>query len=234
MNAAAYFDVDGTLVKTNLIHPTLHFFSNQSHIKDSISRVGRALLDAPRMAWTELKDRRQFNELLFSHYRGMTEDRIEVLAVEIFEDILKPALFPGAIELIDNCKRAGQRVVLVTGSLEVTMKHLGKYLGADAWICNRLEYKNGFATGKLIQPLVAGPEKSNLIVADAQQHGHDLRHCHGYSDSFSDVPMLSVVGHPFCINPDKKLSRLAKAYRWPIIDISKKAMGPTTAARSAK
>ena len=63
--------------------------------------------------------------------------------------------------------------------------------------------------------------KANLIVDDAQKHGHDLKKCHAYSDSFSDVPMLSVVGHAFCINPDKKLSRLANAYRWPILDISR-------------
>jgi phosphoserine phosphatase len=50
--------------------------------------------------------------------------------------------------------------------------------------------------------------------------------CHGYSDSYSDVPMLSVVGQAFCVNPDKKLKRLAQAYRWPIIDITKKTPGP--------
>ena len=31
--------------------------------------------------------------------------------------------------------------------------------------------------------------------------------------------MLSVVGHPACINPDKKLERLARAYSWPILNI---------------
>ena len=210
MSAAAYFDVDGTLVSTNLLPPTFHFFSNQASIFQSVQRVGKALLDAPRMAFAELQDRRTFNEILFSHYRGITQDRMEVLAQEIFEDILKPAVFPGAIELIKCCKDAGQRVVLVTGSLQVTTKYLTTYLGADDFISNRLEYKDGFATGKLLQPVVAGPEKSALIVADAQQYGHDLRSCHGYSDSFSDVPMLSVVGHAFCVNPDKKLKNLAK------------------------
>ena len=48
------------------------------------------------------------------------------------------------------------------------------------------------------------------MVHDAQVHDHDLKACHAYSDSFSDVPMLSVVGHAFCINPDKKLKRLAQ------------------------
>jgi HAD superfamily hydrolase (TIGR01490 family) len=226
MSSAAYFDVDGTLVSTNLIPPTLRFFSNQASPLKSLKRLGMAVLDGSRMALAELQDRRKFNEILYSHYKGMSRDRMEILAVEIFEDILKPAIFPGAIELIATCKRAGQRVVLVTGSLDVTTKHLAKHLGADSWIANRLEYKERKATGKLLQPVVAGPEKSALIVNDAAQNGHNLQLCHGYSDSFSDVPMLSIVGSAFCINPDKKLKRLAQAYRWPIIDITKKTHGP--------
>lgn len=226
MTSAAYFDVDGTLVSTNLLPPTFRAFANQASPLKSLRRVGMAVLDGARMAFAELKDRRRFNEILFSHYKGITKDRMEILAEEIFEDVLKPAVFPGAKDLIQACKRSGQRVVFVTGSLEVTIKHLAKYLDADDWITNRLEYKNGKATGKLLQPVVAGPEKSNLIVSDAKANNHDLQKCHGYSDSFSDVPMLSIVGSPFCINPDKKLSALAKAYRWPVIDITQKTHGP--------
>ena len=122
-----------------------------------------------------------------------------------------------------SCKAAGLRVVLVTGSLAGTTTHLAAHLGADDFISNRLEMKDNRATGKLLHPIVAGPEKSKLIVADANDHGHDLQRCQGYSDSFSDVPMLSVVGQAFCINPDRKLRRIAQAYRWPILDISRRA-----------
>ena len=226
MSSAAYFDVDGTLVRTNLIQPTIHFFSNQASLGQSFRKISTAILDAPRMLHAELRDRRLFNELLYSHYRGMSQDRIEVLAREIFEDILIDAIYPGAKDLIALCKKADQRVVLVTGSLDVTIKYLAEHLGADDFITNRLELKDGIATGKLMHPVVAGPVKSHLIVEDAKKHGHDLSLCHGYSDSYSDVPMLSVVGQAFCVNPDKKLQRLAQAYRWPIIDITRKQPGP--------
>ena len=92
-------------------------------------------------------------------------------------------------------------------------------------IANRLEMKGGKATGKLMRPVVAGPEKAGLIVNDAQSCGHDLADCSAYSDSYSDVPMLSVVGHPACIKPDKRLARLARAYDWPILDIDASARG---------
>jgi HAD superfamily hydrolase (TIGR01490 family) len=223
---SAYFDVDGTLVTTDLLGPSVRFLANQATPAASLRRVGRALLDAPRMAWAETMDRGLFNEALFSHYRGISHNRMMVLAQEIYADLIRPALFPGARDLIHRCRQAGLRVVLITGSLDYTTRLLADDIGADHWIANRLEMKDGVATGKLMRPVVAGPAKANLIVDDARSVGHDLGECHAYSDSNSDVPMLSVVGHPSCINPDRKLLRLARSNHWPILDISTPARGP--------
>ncbi len=224
-SSAAYFDVDGTLVDTNLLGPTAWFLLNQARPIASLTRFGSAILGAPRMAMAELRDRRLFNELLYANYKGISQDRMTIVGRDVFEDIVEPRIFRGAQDLIDKCHAAGQRVVLVTGSLDHVMVHLAEYLGADAFITNRLEFKDGIATGKLLRPVVAGPEKAGLIVNDARQHGHDLARCHGYSDSYSDVPMLSVVGHPACIRPDTKLARLAEAYSWPVLDIDRAASG---------
>lgn len=75
--------------------------------------------------------------------------------------------------------------------------------------------KDGKATGKLLSPVIAGPEKASAIRKHARENGHDLDECFAFSDSYSDVPMLSVVGHPAAVNPDKRLALLAKAYSWP-------------------
>lgn len=223
--SAAYFDVDGTLVGTNLIHPTVVYLMNQATPMESAAKVGRALLNAPALLMAELKDRRLFNEMLFYHYKGMSEDRIKSVSRQAYESIVVPRIFNGSKDLVAKCKEAGQRVVLITGSLNYTIEPLAEELGADDIITNRLEMKDGIATGRLLRPVVAGPEKAVLIVEDAQRHGHDLAECMGYSDSYSDVPMLSVVGHPACINPDKRLIRLARAYDWPVLDIDKKPRG---------
>jgi HAD superfamily hydrolase (TIGR01490 family) len=227
--ATAYFDVDGTLVGTNLLHPTFRYLTTQASPFEGMRRLGKALLQAPRLAAAELRDRREFNELLFAHYAGLSEDRMVVLAEEIFEDVIEPRIFPGTRDLVDACKRADLRVVLVTGALSVTIQPLLQSLGCDDAICNRLEYKDGYATGKLLRPVVAGPGKARLLADDARAAGHDLARCHAYSDSFSDVPMLSVVGHPFCINPDARLARVARSCDWPIIDLKRVSRGEARA-----
>jgi HAD superfamily hydrolase (TIGR01490 family) len=216
---ASYFDVDGTLVTTNLVHPTMFYLFNQGTPLRTMQKLGRALLRAPSMAVAELVDRRMFNELLFSTYEGMSEDRLVVLADEVFEKVLKPSFYAPALDLVRKSRDAGHEIVLVSGALDVILKLLAEYIGGATIIGNRLEMKDGIATGKLQRPIIAGPEKARAVREHARANGHDLDECFAFSDSYSDVPMLSVVGHPAAVNPDKRLALLAKAYSWPTFSL---------------
>jgi HAD superfamily hydrolase (TIGR01490 family) len=221
--AACYFDVDGTLVSSNLVHPTLYYLMNQGTPLQSALKLGRALLDSPRLMLAEMVDRRTFNEMLFSSYAGTSEDRMMLLAQEAFDNVMRPSLYVGARSLVEKSRAAGHDIVLVSGALECVLERLADYFGGAEVIGNRLEMKDGIATGKLLKPVVAGPEKARLIREHAKTKGYDLADCFAFSDSYSDVPMLSVVGHPAAVNPDKRLSWLAKAYGWPSFDLSRAA-----------
>ncbi len=212
---ASYFDVDGTLVSTNLVHPTLFYLLNQGTPFRTAVRLGRALFRAPSMVVAEMADRRLFNELLYSSYEGTSEDRLVLLADEAFDTVLRPSLYASGLDLIKTSRDAGHEIVLVSGALDVIVQHLAAFIGGATIIANRLEMKDGIATGKLLKPIIAGPEKARCIREHARKSGHDLDECFAFSDSYSDIPMLSVVGHPAAVNPDKRLELLAKAYSWP-------------------
>jgi len=216
---ASYFDVDGTLVATNLLHPTFFYLANQKTPLHSLSRIAGALANGPRLLAAEVWDRRLFNEALFALYAGMTEDRLLVLADEAFDQVLRRSVFAESKALVARCRAQGD-VVLVSGALDFLMTRLADYLGATGVIANRLEIKDGVATGRIQRPVVAGPEKARLIREHAAANGHDLSECSAYSDSYSDVPMLSVVGHPAAVNPDIRLGRLAKSYGWPVLALT--------------
>lgn len=215
--AACYFDVDGTLVRTNLVHPTVYYLLNQASPQRTASKVLGALLRAPRLVAAEFKDRRLFNEELYALYAGTSEDRLLTLADDAYEKVLKPAIFKGARELVATCKDKGHSVVIISGALDFLMHRLAKELGADDVIANRLEFLHGVSTGRMLPPVVAGPTKALLVRDHARARGFELDDCFAYSDSYSDVPMLSVVGHPSAVNPDRALDRLARAYQWPVV-----------------
>jgi HAD superfamily hydrolase (TIGR01490 family) len=219
---ASFFDVDGTLVGTNLLHPTVFYLANRTSPLRSLGALARAAFRGPRMAVAEWVDRRRFNELLFASYEGISCDRLLLLADEAFDRVLRGAIFPGARELVQRCRNEGHEVVLVSGNLDFLMQRLATYLGATGVIGNRLEFQDGYATGRLQRPIVAGPEKARLVRTWARARGFDLDECYGYSDSYSDVPMLSVVGHPCAVNPDLRLSKLARTYSWPVVHLGKR------------
>jgi HAD superfamily hydrolase (TIGR01490 family) len=223
---ASFFDVDGTIVRTNLLHPTFFYLANQPTPLRGLGSLARVAARAPYLAFAELVDRRRFNELLFRAYEGISSDRLELLADEAFDTVIRRALYPGARDLVSRCRDEGHEVVLVSGAPDFLMRRLARHLGAIDVLANRLEIKDGYATGKLLRPVVAGPEKARLIREWARDHGHDLAECFAYSDSYSDVPMLSVVGHPCAVNPDLRLATLARTYAWPTVRLGK----PTLAA----
>ena len=126
---------------------------------------------------------------------------------------------PRAQSLIDDSRRAGCRQVMVSGGLDFTLKRLADYLGVDDLIANKLEFVDGYATGKLCKPFVAGATKADIMRSYARAHDLDLAESWAYTDSFSDYPMLAAVGHPTACNPDLRLRSHARSYDWPVITL---------------
>jgi HAD superfamily hydrolase (TIGR01490 family) len=214
---AAFFDVDGTLVRTNIVHAFAFYAMNQGTIAGTAWKTAKTVLSIPLFLATDRVNRKVFNELFYSYYEGQSEDRLETLAEELFEDVLRPAIFKGTTRLIEESRRAGCRIVLVTGALDFTVRHLAKHLEADDLIANRMRFVQGVATGRVVPPIIEGAHKALVIRDYCVKEGLALEKSFAYSDSFSDYPMLAVVGHPAAVNPDARLARVARAYEWPII-----------------
>ncbi len=214
---AAFFDVDGTLVRTNIVHAFAFYAMNQGSILGTAWQTARTVLSVPLFAAADRLNRKLFNEVFYRYYAGQSEDRLETLAAELFEDVLRPAIYPGTPRLIEETRRAGCRIVLVTGALDFTVRRLAEHLGADDLIANRMRFVQGVATGRVVPPIIEGAHKALVLRDYCVREGLALEKSFAYSDSFSDYPMLAVVGHPAAVNPDVRLARVARAYEWPIL-----------------
>jgi HAD superfamily hydrolase (TIGR01490 family) len=219
MGAAAFYDLDGTLVKTNLVHAFAYNARNQQGIIRSIIKTATTLASVPMFVAADMYNRRLFNSIFFVRYRGESEDRLRYLADELFENAIRPSIYPGAYELIEKSRELGLRQVLVTGALDLTVRPLAKHLKIDDYVTNRLEFVDGYATGRLLPPVMAAATKASWIRIYAEKERLNLSDCYSYSDSMSDLPMLSVVGHPTAVNPDLRLRNTALQHDWPILDL---------------
>lgn len=219
MAAAAFYDLEGTLVSTNLVHTLGFYAKNQQGLYRSFKKSASTLLSIPLFAITDQYSRKVFNDLFFKRYKGESEDRLRFFAEELFTDVLKPAIFPGAFELIEKSRSLGLRQVVVTGALELSVKPLMEFLEIKDYVANRLEFVNGIATGRLLPPVLAAATKASWIRTFAEREGISLSDSYAYTDSMSDLPMLSVVGHPAAVNPDMRLRQTALHHDWPILNL---------------
>src|SRR4051794_7659396 len=137
MAAAAFYDLDGTLVRTNLVHAFAFSARNQQGLLKSIAKTVATLASVTMFLAADFYNRRLFNDLFFVRYRGESEDRLRYLAQELFDPVLRDSISPGAYELIDKSRHLGLRQVLVTGPLDLTVGPLAKHLKIDAYVTNR-------------------------------------------------------------------------------------------------
>src|SRR5882762_11576832 len=217
--AAAFYDLEGTLVSTNLVH-TLGFYArNEPGLMRSFKKSATTLLSLPVFAATDQYSRKVFNDLYFKRYKGQSEDRLRYFAQELFEEVIKPAVVPGSYELIERSRSLGLRQVVITGALDLSVKPLMEFLGITEYVANRLEFVNGVATGRLLPPVLAAATKASWIRTFAEREAINLSESFAYSDSMSDLPMLSIVGHPAVVNPDFRLRQTALHHDWPILNL---------------
>lgn len=219
-NSAAFYDVDGTLIRINIVHAFAFYASRQASLLASARTTALTAASVPLFAAADKISRKWFNELFYRSYRGFSRDRLEVLAEELFDEVIRPNIYPRARDLVDESRRAGVRQVLISGALDFTLRPLARYLEVDELIANRLEFKDGVATGKLAKPFIGGATKPVLMRDYARARGIDLAESWGYSDSYSDFPMLAVVGRPTACNPDRRLMAVARSYDWPVLHLS--------------
>lgn len=217
--AAAFYDLEGTLVSTNLVH-TLAFYSRrQQGFFTTIKKSVGTLAKLPLFGVTDLYSRNVFNEFFFQSYAGESQDRLRYFSEELFEEVLKPAVFDGTRELIAQSKKIGQKQIVITGALDFTVDRICEYLGIDEFVSNRLEFVNGYATGRILPPVMASATKAKWMREYAEKNNINLSESYAYSDSISDLPMLSIVGHPVAVNPDFRLKQTATQHDWAILDL---------------
>jgi phosphoserine phosphatase len=135
-NSAAFYDVDGTLIRINIVHAFAYYAARHASLTESAVSTVKTALSLPLFWAADKLSRKWFNELFYRNYEGASEDRLVMLSEELFDDVIKPNIYPRAKDLIEDSRRAGVRQVLISGALDFTMKPLARYLGVDDLIAN--------------------------------------------------------------------------------------------------
>jgi HAD superfamily hydrolase (TIGR01490 family) len=217
--AAAFFDLDNTVMQGAAL---FHFGRGLYKRKFFHKR------DLLRFAWQQAYFRlagaedpahmQDARDSALSIVKGHRVEELTSIGEEIYDEYMADKIWPGTRALAQAHLDAGQRVWLVTAAPVETATIIARRLGLTGALGTVAESVDGVYTGRLVGEPLHGPAKAEAVRALAAAEDLDLSRCAAYSDSHNDIPMLSLVGHPYAINPDTSLRRHARAHGWRLRD----------------
>ncbi|MEU5139997.1 HAD-IB family hydrolase [Streptomyces sp. NPDC021139] len=217
--AAAFFDLDNTVMQGAAI---FHFGRGLYKRKFFETR------DLARFAWQQAWFRlagfedpehmQDARDSALSIVKGHRVSELKSIGEEIYDEYMAERIWPGTRALAQAHLDAGQKVWLVTAAPVEIAQVIARRLGLTGALGTVAESIGGVYTGKLVGEPLHGPAKAEAVRALAAAEALDLSRCAAYSDSHNDIPMLSLVGHPYAINPDSKLRKHARELEWRLRD----------------
>jgi HAD superfamily hydrolase (TIGR01490 family) len=210
----AVFDLENTLVATNVVDSYAWFATRHMGLGDRARFTLRTLLEAPRMLSLDMLDRGDFLRWFYRRYEDAKLADLGKDTWELTSDLLLEKSFPAGIRRVREHRALGHRTLLITGALDFVIEPMRPLF--DDVICARMGEQDGELSGELDEAPPTGEARALIMAEYADAHGLDLAECVAYADSTSDLPMLEAAGYPVAVNPETKLAAIARKRGWHV------------------
>jgi HAD superfamily hydrolase (TIGR01490 family) len=230
---AAFFDVDNTILRgASIFYVGVGMyrwgFLNIRDIARMVRLNVRYLLFGESVAGVEAARTGSLEAI-----KDRPAAEMAAVAEEVWDQVLAGRVYPGTKELLDRHLAAGHEVWLISASPTVVVDLVAARVGATGGLGTQVETVGGYFTGRLVSGLLHGPAKAEAALKLAAERGIDLAASYAYGDSANDIPILSLVGHPTGINPDRRLRRYCRAEHWPVREFRDKRRAVRRSIRAA-
>jgi HAD superfamily hydrolase (TIGR01490 family) len=217
---AAFFDLDKTIIaKSSTLAFSRSFYAGGLISRGSVLRSAYAQF-VYLVGGADHDQMEKMREFLSDLSTGWDVQTVRDIVADTLHHIVDPLVYDEAVSLIEEHQLEGRDVVIVSASGAEVVEPIGEMLGADGVIATRMEIEDGRYTGQ-IGFYAYAENKATAIEELAREKGYDLSRSYAYSDSMTDVHMLEIVGHPYAVNPDKELRKIAAARGWPVLWFSR-------------
>jgi long-chain acyl-CoA synthetase len=152
--APVYWRVEGSLLELTTVRPIAFFTWNSQTFLARFVRRSLVLVMALLRPFLYAINRKAATRIVHSVLRGITRDRLDLLGEEEFQYKLKPLLKEAGVRELRKAQASGEEIVLVSQGLEHVMRPLARHLGVKWIIANRLDFRDGICTGRLLSPVI--------------------------------------------------------------------------------
>src|SRR5438270_8485921 len=153
-STGVYWRVEGSLLDLTTVRPVAFFTWNAQTFLERWVRRGLVFLMAVLRPFLYAANRVFATRVVHTVLRGVSRDRLDLLGEEYFKYKLQPNLKPDGVRQLQTLINSGVDLALVSQGLDHVMRPLARHLGVRWLVVNRLEFRDGIATGRLLNPVV--------------------------------------------------------------------------------
>ncbi len=209
----AFFDLDGTILKQNsgkiLVYQA--YKSGMMARRELFFGMYLSLLHK-----LDLMSPLKIIEKMAVWVTGFPEKVLQEFAEEVFNSTLQVLIRSEIPSELHFHKARNAELVILSSAIGEICSPVARFLGMDAVISSRLEVHEGHYTSYPEGNFCVGTEKFLRLQEYCSMKGYLPGEAYFYGDTISDLQALSAVGHPVCVNPDRKLNRVANANGWDV------------------
>ena len=220
---AAFFDIDGTLTATNVWKGLMDYFTSRGQRRLTHAAFTALHYPLALLRPTGLISEARFRSLWAAHlpwyFRDYDAAQMRAMAEWVSQERVARVARPDVLEILRGHLAAGDTVVLVSGAPEELAAAIARMWGVPHAIGSPAEVRDGRYSGRMAGPPCIDAHKAVYVRQYVARHGLqlDLAASLAYADSYADLGLFELVGHPVAVYPDDRLAAHAARLGWRMV-----------------
>lgn len=215
--ALAIFDLDNTLIAGDSDYLWGEFLVKNNYVNaDEFSQQNKQFYEDYKTGSLDIMAYQRFA------LKPLSEQSMETLNewhAQFMKTFIEPIILPKAQALVDEHKKKGDRVIIITATNTFITRRIGLRYGIAELLGTNGEIKDKRYTGEVDGIPTFQEGKVTRLNEWLKKENESLKDSYFYSDSFNDLPLLEIVDHPVVVDGDEKLLDIALSKGWPSISL---------------
>ena len=217
-NYLAFYDLDRSILKGNSAKALVEEARQRGMMSPKQFRHAVFLSFLYKL---DLGNHTKMINRMLSWLKGIEEASMKKLCLDVFNNLLVDTIRPEILESMESHRKKGGALILLSSATSLICEPVSNHLQLDETICTQLDSEDGKLSGHTRGKLVYGKEKKVQMFSFCKKHQYEPSDAYYYGDSHTDFYVMKAVGNPVAVAPDKRLLRIARARRWPVVALDR-------------
>lgn len=213
----AIFDLDNTLLNGDSDHAWGEFLVSKGIVDEvTYKSANDAFYEDYKRGELDIF---AYLEFALEPLTRFSMEELQALHQEFMDKFVEPMMLPKAKELLDQHRRRGDYLMIITATNAFVTAPIAHVMGVDEILATNPEMVDNRYTGKVSGTPCYQHGKVARLDTWLDENNETLENSYFYSDSINDLPLLERVTHPVAVDPCDSLKKIAEEKSWPIISL---------------